>query len=149
MHIIKRYSMWVESFAKIYDKLDKKVAWDVWTDVNNWTKWHDDLEFTKMEEDFEVGSHFFLKPKGGPKLKIVLTEVEEGHKFTDCTNFIGAKMYVTHIIEELEDKSLRLTNQVVVTGIMGWLWVFLVAKKVAASIEEEMDASVEYMRKQK
>lgn len=141
--------MWVETFSKIYDKLNKNVAWKVWTDVNNWTKWHSDLVYTKMESDFKVRNHFYLRPKGGPKLKVVLTEVEVGHKFTDCTNFIGAKMYVTHIIEELEDKSLRLTNRVVVKGLLKWLWVYLVAKKVAGSLEEEMDSSVEYMRKQK
>lgn len=37
-----------------------------------------------------------LKPKGIKAVKITLTEIEKDRKFTDCTHFFGAKMYVTH-----------------------------------------------------
>jgi len=64
-----------------------------------------------------------------------------GHKFTDCTKFPGAKMYDTHMMEETEN-GIRLSNKLVVTGILRLLWVKLVAKNVADTIPQEMDALV-------
>jgi hypothetical protein len=61
------------------------------------------LDYCKLECDFKVGNHFFLKPKGVQPVKIVLTEINEGYSFTDCTSFFGAKMYDTHVMEETVD----------------------------------------------
>lgn len=143
-----RYSMWVDSFSKIYDNVKAEVVWDIWADVNNWSKWHGDLDYCRMEGAFVEGNHFFLKPKGVSEVKIEITEIDEMHKFTDCTKFFGAKMYDTHIIEEVDDQ-IRLTNQVVVVGPLKWLWVWLVAKNVAKDSESQLDQLVELARKSK
>jgi len=47
-------------------------------------------------------------------------------------------------IHELEDtpEGLRIINTISVTGLLSFLWVKLVAKKVAASIPKQMDALV-------
>jgi hypothetical protein len=133
--------MYIREHSNIYKNITKEAIWDLWTDVNNWPKWHGDLDYCKMEGKFEVGIHFFLKPKGVPPVKIMLTEVEQGKSFTDCTKFFGAKMYDTHSLEETSE-GLKLSNKLVVTGPLKWLWVFLVAKNVADTIPEEMEALV-------
>lgn len=99
-----------------------------------------------MQGAFLVGSHFTLKPKGGPAVRIELTEIIPGQEFTDCTKFFGAKMYDTHKIEESEN-GLRLSNKLIVTGPLKWLWIKLVANNVAASVPDEMDALVNLARK--
>ena len=90
-----------------------------------------------MEGEFEVGNHFFLKPKAAPPVKIRLTEIEKGKSFTDCTKFFGAKMYDTHSMEETPE-GLRLYNKLVVTGILKWLWIKLFAQNIADTIPEEI-----------
>lgn len=137
--------MWIRTYSKTFKGLSKDVIWKLWTDVNKWPTWHGDLESCKMEGPFVVGNHFMLKPKGIKPFKITLTEVEEGRRFTDCTPFFGAKMYDTHEVEEIAE-GLRLTNRLVVTGPLKFVWVKLVAQNVADSVPQEMDALVKLAR---
>jgi hypothetical protein len=137
--------MWTKSFNKIYSGIKRKDIWDLWVDVNNWPKWHEDLEYCKMDGEFRVGNHFLLKPKGVGPVKIILTEIDEGKKFTDCTIFFGAKMYDIHTIEETSD-GLKISNTVTVTGPLKWLWVKLVAQNVANTSSRQMEKLVELAR---
>jgi hypothetical protein len=138
--------MWTRTYSKTYEGLDKEKLWAIWTDVNNWPSWHGDLDYCKLEGSFAIGNSFTLKPKGAPAVKIILTEIIEGQEFTDCTQFFGAKMYDTHKMEETEE-GLRLSNKLVVTGPLKWLWIKLVAKNVADSVPDEMEALVSQLGK--
>jgi hypothetical protein len=129
--------MWERTYSTVCQGVSKEVIWRLWTDVNNWSSWHGDLEYCKLEGAFEVGNYFMLKPKGVKAVKIRLTEVDEGRSFTDRTDFFGAQMYDTHTIEEIPD-GLLLTNRVVVTGPLKWLWVKLVGQNVANTVPEDM-----------
>lgn len=133
--------MWTRTYSKIFNNVDKADIWRIWTDVNQWPTWHDDLEYCKMDGDFKVGNHFMLKPKGVKAVKIMLTEVIDGRSFTDCTEFFGAKMYDTHSLEETSN-GLKLTNVLIVTGPLKWLWIKLVAQNVADTVPQEMEALV-------
>lgn len=137
--------MWTRTFSKIYKGLKKEDIWRIMTDVNSWPTWHDDLEYCKMEGDFKVGNHFILKPKGVRAVKIILTEVIEGVSFTDCTIFPGAKMYDTHSIQETSE-GLIISNTMIVTGPLKWLWIKLVAQNVADTIPDETEALVNLAR---
>lgn len=137
--------MWVKSYTKVYQNVKKEDVWRLWTDVNNYLKWHDDLDYCKMEGSFVVGNYFMLKPKSSPAVKIELTEIEVGKRFTDCTRFFGARMYDTHAMEETNE-GLRLTNTLVVSGFLKFLWVKLVAQNVANTIPNEMDALIKLAR---
>jgi len=137
--------MWTRSFSKIYSDIRKEDIWQIWTDINNWPKWHGDLDYCKLEGEFQVGNHFLLKPKGMKVVKIMLTEIQEGKQFTDCTTFFGAKMYDTHALEETPN-GLQLTNTLVVTGPLAWVWIKLVAQNVADTVPHEMEALVKLAR---
>ena len=133
--------MWIRTYSKVFKDINKEDIWRIWTDVNNWPTWHGDLDYCKMEGDFVVGNHFTLKPKGVNAVKIQLTAIDEGHQFTDCTTFFGAKMYDTHTMEETSE-GLKLTNTLTVTGPLKWLWIKLVAQNVADTVPGEMEALV-------
>lgn len=133
--------MWIRKYQKTFKNIKRKDIWRIWTDINLWPTWHGDLEYCKLEGRFEVGNHFFLKPKRMKAVKIMLTEVNEGYSFTDCTTFLGAKMYDTHAMEETKD-GLKITNTLVVTGPLKWLWIKLVAQNVADTIPEETEALI-------
>jgi len=137
--------MWTKTHSKVYQGIRKEDIWRLWADVNNYTKWHDDLDYCKLEGEFAVGNHFMLKPKGAPTFKINIIELIENKRFIDSTNLWGAKMYDIHELEETAE-GLRITNTIKVTGLLSFLWVQLVAKKVAASSPEAMEASVNLAR---
>lgn len=138
--------MWIRTHSKLYTGVKKEAIWRLWTDINNWPTWHGDLDYCKLEGSFKVGNHFILKPKGVGPVKIMLTAIDADKSFTDCTTFFGAKMYDTHSIEETSN-GLLITNKLVVTGPLKWLWIQLVAKKIAASIPNEMDALIQLAKK--
>jgi len=133
--------MWTRTYSKTFQGIQKEDIWRIWTDVNNWPTWHGDLDYCKLEGSFTVGNYFMLKPKGVNPVKIVLTEINEGHDFTDCTSFFGARMFDTHGMVETAE-GLRLTNKLVVTGPLKWLWIKLVAQNVADTVPEEMERLV-------
>lgn len=139
------YLMWKQSFSKIYPDVEKNHVWRIWTDINNWPKWHGDLDYCKLIGDFKVGNHFILKPKKMMGVKIKLTNIVEGKSFTDCTSFLGAKMYDTHALEETPT-GLKLSNTLIVTGPLKWLWIKLVAKHVAVTIPQETESLVALAR---
>ena len=131
--------MWTKSFSKVYPNITREAVWNIWQDVNNYTTWHDDLDYCRLEGEFKVGNFFRLKPTGAPEFKVVLTEINKNHSFTDCTKFFGAKMYDTHELEDTAD-GVRISNTIKVTGPLAFLWTKLVAKNVAASAPKEADA---------
>ena len=138
--------MWIRTYSKLYFGVKKENIWRLWTDINNWPQWHGDLDYCKLEGEFKVGNHFMLKPKGVKPVQIVLTEINEGKSFTDCTTFFGAKMYDTHLMEETPE-GLLLSNKLVVTGPLRWLWIKLVAQHVADTVADEMDSLVNLAKK--
>ncbi len=134
--------MWVRSYSKIYPKVRREEIWRVWKDVNNWPQWDKELEYCKLDGEFKEGNQFLLKPVGGPKVKIVLSEVVPNESFTDYCKFFGATMYDAHKLEDTPE-GLRVTNTISVTGLLKFIWVNLVAKNVAKSVPSHMDALVQ------
>ena len=88
--------MWTRTYTQTYHGVKREDIWRIWTDMSHWPTWHDDLASCTLEGDFEVGSYFFLTPKGMKTFKIKLVEVHEGYSFTDCTSFFGAKRCIRH-----------------------------------------------------
>ena len=137
--------MWIRKFSKIYKDIKKEDVWRTWADVNNWPKWDKELEYCDLKDDFVQGSKFILKPAGGPKVKIVLSEVIENERFTDYCKFFGATMHDAHYLEHTED-GLLITNIITVKGPLAFVWANLVAKDVAKSVPEQTDRLVNFTR---
>lgn len=138
--------MWTKSYSKVFQSVSKEDIWRLMIDINNWTAWHKGLEYTRLEGEFAIGNSFMLKPKGKPAVKVCLVKINEGSSFTDCTQFPGAKMYDTHTLEETSE-GLRISNTIVVTGLLQFLWTKLVAKKIAASIAGKIEDLVMLAKK--
>ncbi|MBV8254096.1 MAG: SRPBCC family protein [Chitinophaga sp.] len=129
--------MWTRTHTITSSAVTKEQLWRLYEDVNNWPSWDDELEATDLKGAFEKGNHFMLKPKGGPKVKVVLVDVQPNKRFTDVTLFPLAKMYDEHIFEETPE-GLRVTNTLKVTGLLGFLWVKLVAKQLGDNLPKDM-----------
>lgn len=138
--------MWKKTNSFITKEIDKKQIWNLFKDVNNWPSWDTELEFTNLKGEFKAGNYFILKPKGGPKLKIDLIEVTPYTYFKDRTNLFLAKMYDEHFFEDTKD-GLKITNTITVEGILGFLWVKIIAKNLADSMIEHIKIQIEVAKK--
>ncbi len=133
---------WTKSYSVITKKASAAQLWKLFADVNNWHTWDKGIEFAKMEGAFTAGNHFTLRPKGGPTVNIKIIETVEGKKFVDCTKFPLAKMYGEHLYEETKD-GLRMTTTMTVEGILGFLWVKIVAQGIVDALPADMEAQIE------
>lgn len=139
--------MWTKTFTKEYKNISKEAIWEAWVDVKNWPKWDTELEHCEINANFEKGAGFILKPKGGPKVRLHLSEVVANTRFTDYCKFFGAVMYDAHELETLPNGQVKVTNTITVKGPFSFIWVNLVAKNVAKAVPEQTDNLIEYARK--
>ena len=133
--------MWTQTYTKKVKGLSVDQIWQVWTDVDQWNKWQDDVAFSKMQTEFKTGGKFAFHPKGGPKLVLELTEVEEKKNFVDLTRFPFAKMYDSHEIFARGDE-IELKCTLVIKGPLSFLWRKVVAEDVAKGIPRQLEALV-------
>ncbi|WP_055096273.1 SRPBCC family protein [Flavobacterium aquidurense] len=133
--------MWSRSHSVTTKTVTKEQMWNLFADVNNWHIWDTGIEYAKLEGNFEKGNHFLLRPKGGPDVKVELLEVVENKRFLDVTKFPLAKMYDEHLFEETPD-GLKITNIITVKGILGFLWVKLVAQKIVDALPADVQGQI-------
>ncbi|MEI7661479.1 MAG: SRPBCC family protein [Bacteroidota bacterium] len=133
--------MWTRSHTIVTKDVTKEQMWKLFADVNNWHTWDNGIEFARMEGKFEKGNHFILRPKGGPDVKVELLETIENKNFLDVTAFPLAKMYDNHSFEETKD-GLKVTNSITMKGLLSFLWVRLVARKIANSFSTDMQEQI-------
>ncbi len=133
--------MWTKSFSIVTKAATKEQLWKLFADVNNWHTWDEGIEYAKMEGVFEKGNRFLLKPKNGPKVNIELVDVEKNRNFTDLTRFPLAKMWGNHTFQETPE-GLKITTTMTVKGILGFLWVKLVAQDIVKNLPSEMENQV-------
>ncbi|MCL1665884.1 SRPBCC family protein [Elizabethkingia ursingii] len=138
--------MWRKSYSIITKEVTKEQIWKLTTDINNWKNWDNSVEDSKLLGDFKVGSLFILKPKGGPKVKIKLVEIEPNKKFTDLTEFPLAKMYGEHLYEETRD-GLKITVTMTVKGLLSFVWVRLVAKDIVNNLVDDIANQIKNAKK--
>jgi len=134
--------MWTKSYSITTKKVTKEQIWKLFEDVNNWHTWDEGIEFAKIEGKFEAGNHFILRPKGGPNVKVELLETVKNRMFSDVTGFPLARMYDEHLFEETKD-GLKITNTITVKGLLGFLWIKLVAQNIVDSLPKDVAKQIE------
>lgn len=137
--------MWVRSVSKLYTNITKEQIWSTWSDTKNWHLWDPDIEYCRMEGSFVAGTDFVIKPKHMGEVTMKLVAAEKNKMFTDYHQFFGAKMWGMHTVRET-DEGLELTVTMKVSGILSFLWIYLVARGIVAAIPEQLDNLVKYAR---
>ncbi len=133
--------MWKRSHSVVSRAVTKSQIWNLFADVNNWQTWDEGIEYAKLDGIFEEGNTLKLRPKGGPELTVSLLRVVVNERFIAMTKFPLARMYDDHTFEETSD-GLKITITISVKGILGFLWVRLVAKQLADALPSDMEAQI-------
>ena len=133
--------MWTKSHTVVTKEVTKEQMWKLFANVNEWHTWDQGIEFAKLEGKFEKGNSFLLRPKGGPSVKVTLLETVKDKSFLDVTNFPLAKMYDEHTFEDTAE-GLKITNTITVKGLLGFIWVKIVAQKIADALPADMQEQI-------
>jgi hypothetical protein len=137
--------MWSKSYSKMIEGVNAGQVWNVWTDVNQWHTWQDDIDHAKLDGGFETGNVIHFKPKGGPNIKLELTEVKPNSVFIDLTRFPLAKMYDLHELIDHGNK-LEIKSTIRIEGPLSFIWKKLVAENVANGLEEQTEKLIEKVK---
>jgi hypothetical protein len=130
--------MWTRTHSVTVSDIEPAKIWQIWSDIPNRPLWDLDLEWGRINGSFEQGAIFYIKPKGGPRIKMEITECVPNKVFTDCFSVPFARLYGIHQMEKSKD-GLRLSTTIKVEGLLGWVLRKLVAEKVAAEVPEQTE----------
>lgn len=133
--------MWTKSHSIVTKEATKEQMWKLFTDINNWHVWNNEIEFAKLEGKFEAGNHYLIQPKNGRTVKVKLIKVIENEHCLELGEFPLAKMYYDHIIEETPN-GLKITSTITMNGLLSFLWVQLVVKKIAATMGSHVQEQI-------
>lgn len=129
--------MWSKTYSVTTDEVTREQMWKLFTDVNSWHIWDSGVENAQLNGQFEQGNHILLKPKNGPKIKIVLSKVVEKQLFITASSFPLGKIYHQHLFVETSD-GLRISYTITVKGVLSFLWVKLIAQNLFNSISKDV-----------
>jgi Polyketide cyclase / dehydrase and lipid transport len=138
--------MWSSTYEQKVTGVTRQRVWDVWTDVDRWSSWQDDVEYAHLEGSFSTGSVIRFKPKGGPKVRIELTDVRAPSRFVDVTRFPLARMVDAHELVETAE-GLEIRNTLSMEGLLAFVWRKLVGEGVAKSLPEQTARLVDQARR--
>lgn len=107
----------------------------LWADINNWATYDDGIEWAKTTDPFAVGSHYTIKPKGGPKVKATIEIVETDKHFVDVSHLPGARLAFDHkLSQQAGVTTVDLTMSL--SGPLTWLWTRILGKNQQADLEK-------------
>jgi hypothetical protein len=138
--------MWQKSHVLTVKDVEPEQVWRIWSDISRRIEWDDDTEWAKIDGPFKKGAVFYMKPKGGPKLKMTISECIPNQLFTDTYRFPLARMDGIHHMEKTSS-GLRITTTIKISGPLAWLWRKLVAEKVAKTLPHQTQMLVDLARK--
>jgi hypothetical protein len=137
--------MWSKSYSTTVTDLTAEKVWSVWTDVDRWKDWQDDIEFANLEGSFVEAGIIQFRPKGGPTLKLELTEVVPKRKFVDLTRFPLAKMHDSHELISHAD-GLEIRTTISLSGPLAFVWRKIVAEGIVSGLEAQTAKLIERCR---
>lgn len=83
-----------------------------------------------------------LKPRGGPKVKFVITTIEPGREYTDVTLLLGAKLTFQHLATATATGS-DLAVSITMSGPLGWLWSRILGGNFKKTAQTDLDTLVQ------
>ncbi len=133
---------WIKVYEVVTREATKEQMWKLFTNVNSWHVWNKEIKFAKIEGAFEAGNHYTIQPQKGPLVKVTLLDVVTQSRCLELGKFPLAKMYYDHTLEETTN-GLRVTNTITVKGVLGFLWVLLIVRHIAAKMPEHVQQQIQ------
>ncbi|PZS03330.1 MAG: hypothetical protein DLM56_09545 [Pseudonocardiales bacterium] len=117
-----------------------------WIDHDTWPAWSPDTEWVRVEGPVAVGTRGVLKPKGGPRVKFVISVCTPAQEYTDTTLLPGARLVFAHTVQADEQGS-ELRVRVTMRGPLAWLWAKIMGGGFRDSAQADLDRLVELVER--
>jgi hypothetical protein len=116
-------------------------------DIRRWPEWDDDLASTHHDgSPLRPGSRFALTPKGGRRVAMRIEALEPPHLFVDAADLpLGCIRHAHEFIAAPGGRTL-IRHTIEVSGPLALLWDRLIARKLAAGLDEQAPRLVAFAR---
>jgi len=90
--------------------------WELWTDVDGWSRWHPGIAAASIDGPFATGVTGTSRAPGGPPSTLRIVEVDAPRAFVSETTLRMARLRFDHEIAPDGAGGTRLTHRVRMTG---------------------------------
>jgi hypothetical protein len=116
-------------------------------DIRRWPEWDSEIETTSFDAPLSAGSPFLLKPKGGPKVSMLIEQIEAPRRFVDIAFLPLAKMRTSsEFLPSADGTHIRINIEAF--GPLAFFWDRMVARKLAADCERQTRRFVAFVENQ-
>ena len=117
------------------------AIWRIWEDVTHWNKWDHNIEFSSIDGPFKKGTTGTLKPKGGPLVHTLLTQVEPMKSFVVESKLPLTRIIFSHSLTGSAGKT-RVTTKIEMKGMLSFFFAFVIGRTMKKNLPEEMKSMV-------
>jgi len=130
-----RHEYQSESFVKV------QQLWPVLANVARWAEIDRNIDYIDVDGEPDVGTHFVLKPKGGPKLRFRIGDFRPPDLYSDICLLPLAEMKTVHSLHA--ESPTRIVVNIEITGPLSWFWGLVVGRKHASGLPAQTKLFVE------
>jgi hypothetical protein len=117
-------------------------VWAIWQDVANWKSWDHGLEFSTIDGPFAAGARGTLKPKGGPVIRTVITELEPLKVFTVQSRLPLTTITSAHYLRTANGKTI-ITQRIEMRGLLSPLFAYHIGRGLKKTIPQATDRMIQ------
>jgi hypothetical protein len=110
-----------------------------WADMATWPDWNLDTEWVRLDGPFVQGATGHLKPKGGPKVRFVVTSLVPEREFVDVSALIGARLTFAHRVTATDDGGCTVDVEVSMSGPLARVWRRILGAGLRTSLQPDLD----------
>ncbi|SMC29238.1 hypothetical protein SAMN02745857_03711 [Andreprevotia lacus DSM 23236] len=112
--------------------------------IADWPRWDQGLEATGIDVPVQEGAAFWLRPQGGPTVRMLIETLIAPHCFSDVAVLMGARLRTrSEFIANAQGTLVRETLEC--WGPLAWLWNRLLVRKLAAGAADEIRTFAGYV----
>ena len=109
----------------------------LYSDVSSWPSWDKDVLAVSLPQGLVLGSTGWLKPRGGPKVKLSVTEVTRGVSFSTASDLPLCKMTVLHSISQGQ-QGVNVIHQAQFTGLLAFFFAFVIGRPFMKNLPDAL-----------
>lgn len=136
--------MWKYDFSE-FTSIAPEQLWPPLVDIENWSQIDEQIEYIETEGSPSEGHVFFLKPKGGPRLKLRIESLIPPNEYIDVCFLPLAKMKTTHSLSRVKDLT-EIRVCIEISGPLTFLWKRFVGKKHASGLKQQTKRLIEFVQ---
>jgi uncharacterized membrane protein len=125
--------------AQVTSEAPASAFFAKWADMATWPEWNTDTAWVRLDGPFVTGTTGELKPKGGPKVRFVLSSVVPGEEFVDTSLLLGARLEFRHTVRARPDGGCDVRVDVTMSGPLARAWNLVLAKGFRTSVQPDLD----------